>query len=93
MYPKVFEEFKEFTLKYGDLSTLPTRYFLAKPPVGEEIAVPIDQGKTLLIKLVAVSPVNTVTGMREVLFEVRRAPLLLVSPSLFPLLSAPRNED
>ncbi|GAA5913527.1 hypothetical protein JCM8208_000702 [Rhodotorula glutinis] len=70
MYPKVFEEFKEFTLKYGDLSTLPTRYFLAKPPVGEEIAVPIDQGKTLLIKLVAVSPVNAVTGMREVLFEL-----------------------
>lgn len=40
MYPKVFEEFKEFTLKYGDLSTLPTRYFLSKPPVGEEIVRP-----------------------------------------------------
>lgn len=41
-------------------------------------AVPIDQGKTLLIKLVAVSPVNAVTGMREVLFEVR-TPLLFLS--------------
>ncbi|TKA53874.1 Pyruvate carboxylase [Rhodotorula sp. CCFEE 5036] len=70
LYPKVFEEFKEFTLKYGDLSILPTRYFLAKPPVGEEIAVDIDQGKTLLIKMIAVSPVNPVTGMREVLMEL-----------------------
>lgn len=70
LYPKVFEEFKEFTLKYGDLSGLPTRYFLAKPPVGEEISVEIDQGKTLLIKMIAVSPVNAVTGMREVLMEL-----------------------
>ncbi|GJN91619.1 hypothetical protein Rhopal_004642-T1 [Rhodotorula paludigena] len=70
MYPKVFEEFKDFTLKYGDLSRLPTRHFLAKLPVNEELAVEIDQGKTLLIKLVAVSPVNQVTGFREVLFEL-----------------------
>ena len=81
LYPKVFEEFKEFTLKYGDLSTLPTRYFLAKPPVGEEIAVDIDQGKTLLIKMVAVSPVNPVTGVREVLMELNgEVRLFLPSP-------------
>ncbi|GAA6002936.1 hypothetical protein JCM10207_001906 [Rhodosporidiobolus poonsookiae] len=70
MYPKVFEEFRDFTAKYGDLSVLPTRYFLNKPAVGEEIEVVIDKGKTLLIKLVAVSPVNAVTGFREVLFEL-----------------------
>lgn len=51
-------------------SILPTRYFLAPPPVGEEVAVVIDQGKTLLIKLVASSPVNVTTGMRDVLFEL-----------------------
>ncbi|GAA5993594.1 hypothetical protein JCM11641_005128, partial [Rhodosporidiobolus odoratus] len=39
MYPKVFEEFKEFQQTYGDLSTLATRYFLAKPAVGEELEV------------------------------------------------------
>ncbi|BGP04845.1 Pyruvate carboxylase [Rhodotorula toruloides] len=70
MYPKVFDEFKEFNLKYGELSKLPTRYFLAKPPIGEEVQVEIEQGKMLIIKLIAVSPVNPVTGIREVLFEL-----------------------
>ncbi|GAA6058691.1 hypothetical protein JCM10212_003379 [Sporobolomyces blumeae] len=70
MYPKVFEEFKEFTMKYGDLSTLPTRHFLAKPTMGEEVSVVIDKGKSLLIKCLGITPVNAVTGMREVLFEL-----------------------
>ncbi|CEQ38936.1 SPOSA6832_00411, partial [Sporobolomyces salmonicolor] len=70
MYPKVFEEFKEFQLKYGDLSSLPTRYFLAKPKMGEEMSVVIDQGKQLLVKWIATSSVNPVTGQREVLFEL-----------------------
>ena len=30
----------------------------------------IDQGKTLIIKLIAESPVNTDTGIRDVLFEL-----------------------
>ncbi|GAA5887732.1 hypothetical protein JCM5296_004474 [Sporobolomyces johnsonii] len=70
MYPKVFEEFKDFQLKYGDLSSLPTRYFLAKPKMGEEMSVVIDQGKQLLVKWIATSSVNPVTGQREVLFEL-----------------------
>ncbi|GAA5994110.1 hypothetical protein JCM5350_008098 [Sporobolomyces pararoseus] len=70
MYPKVFEEFKEFTQRYGDLSTLPTRHFLSKPVMGEEMSVIIDQGKSLLIKCLGTTPVNAVTGMREVLFEL-----------------------
>ncbi|KAL8283201.1 hypothetical protein RQP46_005979 [Phenoliferia psychrophenolica] len=70
MYPQVYEEFKTFTEKYGDLSVLPTRYFLAPPPIGEEVHVVIDQGKTLIIKLIAESPVNTDTGIRDVLFEL-----------------------
>lgn len=30
----------------------------------------IDQGKTLIIKLIASGPVNVATGMRDVLFEM-----------------------
>ena len=30
----------------------------------------IDQGKTLILKLIASSPVNVATGMRDVLFEM-----------------------
>ena len=39
MYPKVFEEYQNFLEKYGDLSVVPTRYFLGKPDVGEEMAI------------------------------------------------------
>lgn len=49
---------------------IPTRYFLAPPPVGEEMHVVIDQGKTLILKLIASGPVNVTTGMRDVLFEM-----------------------
>ncbi|CAH7686900.1 pyruvate carboxylase [Phakopsora pachyrhizi] len=70
MYPKVFEEFREFLAKYGDLSILPTRYFLAKPEVGEEMHIAIEQGKTLIVKLLASGPVNPDTGVREVFFEL-----------------------
>lgn len=39
MYPKVFEDYRKFIDKYGDLSVLPTRYFLARPDIGEEFHV------------------------------------------------------
>ena len=38
MYPKVFEEYRDFVEKYGDLSNVPTRHFVGKPVIGEEMA-------------------------------------------------------
>ncbi|KAJ9572665.1 Carbamoyl-phosphate synthase subdomain signature 2 [Nakaseomyces glabratus] len=70
MYPKVYEDFQKILEEYGDLSVLPTRNFLAKPRVGEEIEVHIEQGKTLIIKLQAVGDLNEETGIREVYFEL-----------------------
>lgn len=70
MYPKVFEEFRTFLDKYGDLSTLPTRYFLRKPGVGEELQVSIGPGKTLIIRLLATGSVDAETGMRTVFLEL-----------------------
>lgn len=70
MYPKVFEEFRQTLEKYGDLSTLPTRYFLRKPNVGEELQVSIGEGKTLIIKLLATGPVDSDTGTRNVFLEL-----------------------
>jgi len=70
MYPKVFEEFRTFTKKYGDLSVLPTKYFLSKPPVGEEFHVELEKGKTLILRLLAVGPLSEQTGQREVFFEM-----------------------
>lgn len=70
MYPKVFEEYQGFVEKYGDLSVLPTRYFLGRPDVGEEMHISIEKGKTLIIRLMAVGPVIEGKGVRDVWFEV-----------------------
>ena len=70
MYPKVFEDFKKFVEQYGDLSVLPTRYFLSKPAIGEEFNVQLEKGKVLILKLLAVGPLSENTGLREVFFEM-----------------------
>ncbi|KZV85709.1 pyruvate carboxylase [Exidia glandulosa HHB12029] len=70
MYPKVFEEYQSFVEKYGDLSVIPTRYFLGRPEIGEEMHISIEKGKTLIIRLLAVGPVVEGKGVRDVWFEV-----------------------
>ncbi|PGH32903.1 pyruvate carboxylase [[Emmonsia] crescens] len=70
MYPKVFEDYRKFVAKYGDLSVLPTKYFLAKPQIGEEFSVELEQGKVLILKLLAVGPLSEQTGQREVFYEM-----------------------
>lgn len=70
MYPKVFEEYRKFVSKYGDLSVLPTRFFLSKPEVGEEFHVELEKGKVLILKLLAIGPLSEQTGQREVFYEM-----------------------
>ncbi len=70
MYPKVFEEYRKFISKYGDLSVLPTRFFLSKPEVGEEFHVELERGKVLILKLLAIGPISEQTGQREVFYEM-----------------------
>lgn len=70
MYPKVFEEYRKFISKYGDLSVLPTKYFLSAPSIGEEFNVELEKGKVLILRLLAVGPLSDQTGQREVFYEV-----------------------
>ncbi|CAN6672193.1 pyruvate carboxylase 2 [Trichomonascus vanleenenianus] len=70
MYPKVFEDFRKTVEKYGDLSVLPTQYFLCPPAIGKEFSVEIEQGKVLVLKCLAVGELSTQTGTREVYFEL-----------------------
>jgi len=70
MYPKVFEDYRKWIQTYGDLSVLPTKYFLGRPEVGEEIHVELERGKVLIVKLLAVGPLNDSKGQREVFFEM-----------------------
>lgn len=69
MYPKVFEDYKKWASRFGDLSVLPTKYFLNKPEIGEEFHVELEKGKIIILKLLAVGPLSEQTGNREVFFE------------------------
>jgi pyruvate carboxylase len=73
MYPEVFNEFAHKSRDYGDLSVLPTPAFFYGMKVGEEIVVEIEEGKTLFIRLVNISPVDS-DGRRTVLFELNGMP-------------------
>ena len=70
MYSKVFEDYKTFTDKYGDLSVLPTRYFLNPPETGAEFSIELEKGKVLILRLLAIGPLSEQTGQREVFFEL-----------------------
>lgn len=51
-------------------SVVPTRFFLGRPDVGEEMHISIEPGKTLIIRLMAVGPVVEGRAQRDVWFEV-----------------------
>jgi pyruvate carboxylase len=73
MYPDVFAAFTKFEREYGDVSVLPTPAFFYGLKPGEEIAVEIEQGKTLFIKLVNLGPADK-DGHRIVFFELNGMP-------------------
>lgn len=70
LYPKVFEEWKQYESVYGDVDILPTPAFLNPMKVGEEIELDLGPGRSRVIKLVAIQDVDASTGSRDVLFEV-----------------------
>ena len=51
-------------------SVIPTRYFLGRPEIGEEMHISIEKGKTLIIRVMAVGPVVEGRAQRDVWFEV-----------------------
>ncbi|XP_060746863.1 pyruvate carboxylase a [Tachysurus vachellii] len=69
MYPKVFQEFKEFTTTFGPVDCLNTRLFLDGPKIAEEFEVELERGKILHIKALALGDLNK-AGQREVFFEL-----------------------
>jgi pyruvate carboxylase len=69
LYPKVFKDWALFTQEYGDMSIMDTPTFFYGMLIGEEIIVDIEQGKTLFIKLLAVSEPSS-EGIRMVGFEL-----------------------
>ena len=70
---KFLKNISNFFEKYGDVSVIPTRYFLFKPRVDDEMIVDVEAGKRLIIKLLTVGPVRP-NGKRDVFFELNGEP-------------------
>jgi pyruvate carboxylase len=73
LYPRVFQDFAQHVLRYGDVSVLPTPAFLEGPKPGEELSIDIEPGKTLLVRLLTVGEPHA-DGTRTVFFELNGQP-------------------
>jgi pyruvate carboxylase len=73
LYPQVFLEFADHMRSYGDTSVVPTRNFFFGVQPGEEIAVEIEKGKTLIIRLLTIGDVKE-DGTRTLFFELNGQP-------------------
>ncbi len=73
LYPRVFEQFARHQQRYSDTSVLPTPAFFYGLSPGEEIAVDIEPGKTLIIKFLTTGDVHP-DGHRTVFFELNGQP-------------------
>ena len=73
LYPEVFLEYDKFRQTYADVSVLPTPPFFYGLQSGEEIAVEIEPGKTLIIKFLTTGEPHP-DGTRTVFFELNGQP-------------------
>jgi pyruvate carboxylase len=76
MYPKVFLDYMGRHRLYGPVRTLPTRTFFYGMEPGEEIAIEIDPGKTLELRLQTVGEVGE-DGEVRVFFELNGQPRVI----------------
>ena len=80
MYPKVFLDYMGRHRTYGPVRTLPTHTFFYGMQPGEEIAVEIDPGKTLEIRLQAIGETGE-DGEARVFFELNGQPRVIRVPN------------
>ena len=73
MYPQVFVDYSDHRRKFGKVSHLPTPVFFYGMETGDEIAVEIEKGKTLIIRFLALGEVDD-NNMRTVFFELNGQP-------------------
>ena len=73
LYPRVFPDLAAHERTYSETSILPTSIFFFGPDLGAEHPVEIEQGKTLIVKLLAVGEPHA-DGMRTVFFELNGQP-------------------
>jgi pyruvate carboxylase len=69
LYPKVFEDYWTFRKSFGDVSRIPTPVFFFGLKEGEESIIEIARGKSIIIRLQSIGPVNE-EGMRTMFFTL-----------------------
>jgi pyruvate carboxylase len=80
MYPKVFVDYAAAEKKYGPVSTLPTPIYFYGLPAGEEVAVEIERGKTLMVRCLGVGDTDE-EGQVKVFFELNGQPRVIKVPN------------
>ena len=73
MYPDVFTGYCEHRRHYGDVSILPTPAFFYGLESGEEITVPLERGKDIIIRFLTVGETDE-DGEVRVFFELNGQP-------------------
>ncbi|GAB5468933.1 MAG: pyruvate carboxylase [Rhodospirillales bacterium] len=76
MYPKVFLDFAKRAEDYGPVSTLPTPTFFYGMEPGEEVAVDLEPGKTLIVRCQAIGESDE-EGMVKLFFELNGQPRIV----------------
>lgn len=94
LYPRVFEDFAKHQLEFSDTSTLPTPVFFYGLEAGEEIAIDIEEGKTLIVRYLTTG-IPHADGRRSVFFELNGQPrdLLVMDHSHQPDVEANPKAD
>ncbi|PUE22961.1 pyruvate carboxylase [Limnohabitans sp. MMS-10A-160] len=81
MYPKVYQAYAKHRSQYGDVSGIPTSTYFYGLQDHEEIAVSIEQGKTLHIRVEGRTPADD-KGHCRLFFELNGQPRLVRIPLL-----------
>jgi pyruvate carboxylase len=76
MYPKVFTEFATTIRRYGPVSVLPTPVFFYGMQPGQEMAIEIEPGKTLVLVLMTIGATDE-EGQVKVFFELNGQPRII----------------
>ena len=94
LYPKVFDDYIAWRKRYGEVSVLPTPVFFYGMEPEQEIAVDIEEGKTLLIRLLTVGAPDE-DGCVKVFFELNGQPRVIVigKEGLAAASAHPKAED
>jgi pyruvate carboxylase len=69
MYPKLFEDRVKFVEEYDNVAVIPTPVFFYGLRQNEEIAIDIEEGKRLYVKLISVGDADA-EGIRTLTFEL-----------------------